>query len=520
MSPLIRRLSQLLASLVLAVVLVSCTDRATEPSAPLMKPGGPSMGYAPVFGCDNLTPATMCEGTLTTQEVKIEQLRVCKVYANGSNGPDAQINLTADYVQFQSGPQSGTYALSNGECRIVWRNGEYVGQVRSTDIITVSETPVPGYTTTMQVTTIIRDQEFPGGPSTFTTTVNPVSNATSYTAEIGGRKVPGALVVFINTPIPPNEDPHVIINGPYVNVEGSTVTFSSAGTEDPENDPLTYFWTFGDGGTSTAQNPTHTYADNGVYPVTVTVDDGHGPITANTTATITNLAPVPTLATSTPSVSCGQTSYVTSTFTDPGVIDQQWTYEIDWGDGGVNTTGSANTQSGTISASHVYGSNGTFTVTITVTDKDGASGTATTTIVRNCTPPPPPGPSCTYTQGYWKNHEEKWPAPYSPTAQWLDATHKVTGVTWDGLMGMSVKGGNSYMQLAHQWIAATLNKGAAASTGNATVDAALSAGGAWLLANTPNNASSVPNIKNAQATAWASTLDDYNNGRLGLPHCQ
>ena len=131
-------------------------------------------------------------------------------------------------------------------------------------------------------------------------------------------------------------------------------------------------------------------------------------------------------------------------------------------------------------------------------------------------PPPPPVPVCALTQGYWKNHEDKWPAPYSPTAPWLNAGHQVTGVTWDALMSLPPKGGNSYLQLAHQWIAATLN-GAVGST-NPAVTSALSSGGAWLLANTPVNGP-LPSIKDAQATAWATTLDNFNNGFLGTPHC-
>ena len=45
----------------------------------------------------------------------------------------------------------------------------------------------------------------------------------------------------------------------------STVNFSSAGSSDPEGQPLTYSWTFGDGATSTAANPSHTYTQAGQY---------------------------------------------------------------------------------------------------------------------------------------------------------------------------------------------------------------------------------------------------------------
>lgn len=60
---------------------------------------------------------------------------------------------------------------------------------------------------------------------------------------------------------------------------------------------------------------------------------------------------------------------------------------------------------------------------------------------------------------------------------------------------------------------------AGANSSNAAVASAMSQGGAWLLANTPASTNSVPNMKNAQASAWASAGDDFNNGNLGTPHC-
>ncbi|MFZ4536438.1 MAG: PKD domain-containing protein [Propionivibrio sp.] len=50
------------------------------------------------------------------------------------------------------------------------------------------------------------------------------------------------------------------------------VTFANSSTG---TGPLTYVWTFGDGGTSTAQNPAHTYATLGTYAVSLTVTDSN-----------------------------------------------------------------------------------------------------------------------------------------------------------------------------------------------------------------------------------------------------
>ncbi|MFF1741674.1 PQQ-dependent sugar dehydrogenase [Streptomyces mirabilis] len=54
------------------------------------------------------------------------------------------------------------------------------------------------------------------------------------------------------------------------------VSFSSAGSSDADGDALTYSWDFGDGGTSTAANPSHKYKTNGTYTATVTAKDVTG----------------------------------------------------------------------------------------------------------------------------------------------------------------------------------------------------------------------------------------------------
>ena len=54
-----------------------------------------------------------------------------------------------------------------------------------------------------------------------------------------------------------------------------TVQFNGSGSSDPEKDPLTYDWDFGDGTAHSSQvNPTHTYDLAGTYTAKLTVDDG------------------------------------------------------------------------------------------------------------------------------------------------------------------------------------------------------------------------------------------------------
>lgn len=74
------------------------------------------------------------------------------------------------------------------------------------------------------------------------------------------------------------------------------VAFSSAGTSDADGDALSYAWDFGDGGTSTAANPTYTYKKNGTYTATVTAKDPSGRTgSASVHVVVGNTAPKVTL---------------------------------------------------------------------------------------------------------------------------------------------------------------------------------------------------------------------------------
>lgn len=62
--------------------------------------------------------------------------------------------------------------------------------------------------------------------------------------------------------------------GPYSGYAGQPVRFNATASYDPDDDPITYAWDFGDAGTGDGPTPTHVYATAGTYRPRVTVSDG------------------------------------------------------------------------------------------------------------------------------------------------------------------------------------------------------------------------------------------------------
>ena len=157
---------------------------------------------------------------------------------------------------------------------------------------------------------------------------------------------------------------------------GLTCSFTST-SSDPDGSIASYSWTFGDGGTSTLQNPSRTYAAGGTYTVTLKVTDNRGAWTATSqtvTVTAPNQAPVVNAGPD-QTVLTGLLFTLNASFTDPD--NGPWTYRIDWGDGS-STTGSLSAP-GTISKGHTYVTilPRNFTIRVTVTDSRGVSGSDT-----------------------------------------------------------------------------------------------------------------------------------------------
>ncbi len=166
--------------------------------------------------------------------------------------------------------------------------------------------------------------------------------------------------------------PTAVPGGPYRSE--TSVTFDGTKSFDPQGDtPLTYAWAFGDGTTDTGATPTHTYAAEGVYTVTLTVTDskGNSSAPATTTATIANIPPT---------VDAGadvrthpnETVQLGIVFRDPG-NDAPWVYSIAWGDGVVDH-GSVSDKTVPITATHTYTALGLDSVRVSITDKDAGVG--------------------------------------------------------------------------------------------------------------------------------------------------
>jgi alpha-tubulin suppressor-like RCC1 family protein/PKD repeat protein len=179
------------------------------------------------------------------------------------------------------------------------------------------------------------------------------------------------LTVMANNIAPTvNTEPDQTIN------EGDTASFSGS-LSDPGADTHTIEWDFGDGtGATDTLTPTHVYADNGVYIVTLTVTDDDGGIGSDTvTATVNNVAPsVGLISAPIDPVVVGTEITVSAAFTDPGILDKQ-TATWDSGDG-VTTEGTVTEEngSGSVEDTHIYTTPGVYTLTLTVTDKDGGEG--------------------------------------------------------------------------------------------------------------------------------------------------
>jgi hypothetical protein len=135
---------------------------------------------------------------------------------------------------------------------------------------------------------------------------------------------------------------------------------------------------------------------------------------------------------------------------------------------------------------------------------------------------PRDGDGCTLTQGYWKTHHDgrdqpsqqiPWPVVDLSFNGTIDVEADWCGYgSWVNNFWTPPAGGNSWLILAHQWMAAQLNQANDACSTD-EVDAALLYGYQLL------QDCQITDAEHDDAHQVSELLDDYNNGLVCAEHC-
>jgi hypothetical protein len=190
------------------------------------------------------------------------------------------------------------------------------------------------------------------------------------------------------TTLPSDVTPPVAaLVGPNQLDEGHTGTWTVnvsdtlSGVEKVEFDPGTGTFAVVTGQASVAAG----FADNSTPTLRLRATDVAGNVTVSPLAlTVSNVNPTVTaLTVPAGPVPVNSAVAVSASFTDPGVLDTHAAL-VNWGDGNTSVgTVAESGGSGSVSASHTYGSPGVHLISVTVSDKDGGTGsrTADTSVV-------------------------------------------------------------------------------------------------------------------------------------------
>ncbi len=214
------------------------------------------------------------------------------------------------------------------------------------------------------------------------TTAAQPSTSLALSVSGGGDAYTGDNTFSASVPVQNVPAPHAALG--ISSTRGSvpfTVEFDGTGS----TGATSYSWDFGDGNSSTAAQPAHTYLSPGVYTVTLRVDNAFMSDTASTQVTVLANVPLTANAGDDQTVTTSQTASFDGSSSQPvGGIDS---YAWDFG-GGSTASGAT--------ATHSWSTPGDYPVTLTVTH---GSQSASDTITVHVIPAPGSGLAVTVTNG-------------------------------------------------------------------------------------------------------------------------
>jgi PKD repeat protein len=272
---------------------------------------------------------------------------------------------------------SHTYA-NGGDYTVTLTATNNCGATTTTQIVTISTPPTAGFTANVTsgcpTLTVAFDNtssanatsfnwSFPGGSPSSSTAENPtVEYATpgTYNVTLIASNSAGADTLTLNNYI----TVHPLATAGFTSsVNGLTASFTNT-----SSNANSYTWNFGDGNTSTATNPVHTYAEDGVYTVVLTATNNCG--NATSTQTVTIVTP-PTAAFSANVTSgCAPLTVQFSNQSSENATSFQWSFP-----GG--TPSSSTLENPTVT----YNAAGSYNVMLTVSNAAGSNSVTQTAYI-------------------------------------------------------------------------------------------------------------------------------------------
>ena len=174
---------------------------------------------------------------------------------------------------------------------------------------------------------------------------------------------------------PMNIAPTANPGGPYTGEPGIAVMFDGSMSSDPNGDPITYLWDFGDGSMGDGDAPAHVFAADGDYSISLTVTDDKG---ASSTATTTATIATPP-ANSAPTADAGGPysgdTNASIAFSAAGSSDPDndvLAYSWDFGDG---------TTADGVTPNHAYATAGSYRVALVVSDAEFSDEAITEAVI-------------------------------------------------------------------------------------------------------------------------------------------